>query len=1152
MYENSARNLGAPNWHVQKILRIMRLTTLLLMLFMVQVSAAGYGQRVTLSHKKASLGKLFREIHNQTGYDFLYDAKKISEKAPVDINVTDRKLEEVLDLCFKGQNLEYSIEDKAVIVREIKNSAKKSIPIDIDSRPYSLQISISGSVRDTLGKGLPGVSIKIKGTSRGASTDPDGRFSIVVPGPESVLVVSYVGFITREITVRDSKILDIVLKENSDALDEVAVVAFGTQKKSSMVSSITTINPKELKVPSSNLTTALAGRLSGVIAYQRSGEPGRDNADFFIRGVTTFGYKRDPLILINGVETTTQELARLQVDDIAAFSILKDATATALYGARGANGVVQVTTKEGAQGSAVISFRAENSFSSNTKDIELADPVTFMRAANEANLTRDPLSGYAYSLEKIDGTISGENPLLYPVTDWRKMLIKDVTANQRYNLSVSGGGAIARYYISGALNQDNGNLKVDKTANFNNNINLKSYQLRSNVNINVTKTTEIIARLAGSFDDYNGPVDGGEATYKKIMRSNQVLFPAFYPASMMPSTKHILFGNASRGDASSGASYSNPYADLVKGYKDSSKSLLEAQFELKQNLDFVTPGFSASGMFNTSRYSYFDVNRFYNPYFYNISYYEPQTNQYTLSLLNEANNPTEYLNYNEGGKDISTTLYLQANLMYTRQFSGKHDLSGLLVFQRRQQLLANQGTLQKSLPYRNQGLSGRFTYGYDNRYLLEMTFGYNGSERFDRSHRYGFFPAIGGGWVVSNEKFWTGIKEVVQKLKLKGTYGLVGNDAIGDANDRFFYLSELNTSDGGKAYTFGENYDYTKNGFTINRYENRDISWEKAYKTNIGIEVGFLRGFEFQADYFSETRENILMDRASIPASVGLAANPRANVGRAKANGLDMSLDYNKSFNNSFWLQMRGNFTYAHSEYLQYEEPAYNEKYLLHVGQPIDQIFGLLAERLFVDQYDVNNSPRQTYGEYGPGDIKYRDMNGDGQITDLDKVPIGFPRVPEIIYGFGFSTGYKGFDLSAFFQGSARSTFWLDGSNTSPFQNDIPLLKAYADDHWSEQNRNLYAMWPRFDPKYNGNNLSQYSTWFMRNGAFLRLKTLELGYSLSKDVSKKLFLSSARFYASGNNLFLLSGFKMWDIEMGGNGLGYPVQKVFNFGVQVKF
>lgn len=1021
-------------------------------------------------------------------------------------------------------------------------------------RAYQQQrITVKGVVTDAAGEPLPGVAVVVKGTTTATATEPDGTYTLKNVPPEATLVYSFLGMQTAEVEVKFQTSIDVVLEEKAIGIDEVVVVAFGTQKKASMISSIETVNPASLKVPSSNLTTSLAGRMAGVIAYQRSGEPGKDNADFFIRGVTTFGYKKDPLILIDGIESSSTELARLQPDDIAAFSILKDATATALYGARGANGVIQVSTKEGKEGPMKISFRFENSFSSNTKDIELADPITFMRLANEAVLTRNPIAPLAYSYEKIENTAAGLNPYVYPANDWRKLLMKSTTSNQRVNMNISGGGGIGRYYIAASYSRDNGNLKMDKKNNFNNNINLSTYQLRTNINLDLTRTTQAIVRLSGNFDDYRGPLEGGEEIYKKIMRSNPVLFPAYYPSSLQPDTRHVLFGNATRGSATSGksADYINPYAEMIKGYTDYSRSLLDAQAEISQDLRFITKGLKIRAMFNTSRYAYFDINRSYKPYFYGVESFDKRNNSFTVAQLNEKDNPTEYLDYNENGKDIKSTLYFEAALSYNRKFRDVHDLSGLLVFQRREELYANKGSLQKSLPYRNQGLSGRFTYAYDDRYLAEFNFGYNGSERFYKTERYGFFPAVGAGWVISNEKFWAGLSPVVSKLKLKYTYGLVGNDAIGTEEDRFFYLSDMNMNDGWKSYYFGENYDYGKNGISINRYDNRHITWEKSYKANYGIELGLFNELDFQLDYFTEKRTNILMDR-STPPSMGLASAVRANVGEAKAYGVDFSLDYNKVFAAGYWLQAHANFTYAHSEFVKYEEPAYKEKYRSHIGQSLNQEYGLIAERLFIDEYDVANSPRQMWGDYGAGDIKYYDANGDGQITDADKVPIGFPKVPEIVYGFGFSLGNDRFDFSAFFQGSARSSFWIDGSNTSPFQNDVPLLKAYADSHWSEDNRNIYALWPRLSPNTVDNNTQMYNTWFMRNGAFLRLKTVEVGYKIPEKWIQKLKMESLRIYATGNNLLLFSGFDLWDIEMGGNGLGYPIQRVINLGLQVNF
>ncbi len=958
--------------------------------------------------------------------------------------------------------------------------------------------------------------------------------------------------------------VNVTLEVDTKDLGEVVVVAFGKQKKQDVVGAVTSINPSELKVPSSNLTTALAGRLSGVIAYQRSGEPGMDNADFFIRGVTTFGYKKDPLILIDGIESTSTDLARLQTDNIENFSILKDATATALYGSRAANGVVLIKTKEGKEGKSKIFVREENSLSMPTRNVELADPITYMRLANEAVLTRDPLGILPYTDQKIDNTIAGLNKYMYPTTDWRKALIKDYTMNQRANLSVSGGGKVARYYVAGAVSKDNGILKVDPRNNFNSNIKLTSYTLRSNVNVNITSTTEMAIRLSGSFDDYTGPLEGGTDIYRDIMRTNPVRFPAYYPTDNDHMfVKHIMFGNY---DDGSGGYYLNPYAQLERGYKNYSRSTMSAQFEVKQDFPFLTDGLKLDVLLNTKRYAYFDVSRGYNPFWYQASSYDRKENTYKLILLNEDQG-SEYLSYGPGPRINQSSFYLQSTLNYAHTFNDKHDINGLLVFLAQNRLTGDISDLQSSLPFRNVGFAGRATYSYDHRYYAEFDFGYNASERFYRNHRWGFFPSFGVAWNVSNEKFWDPLKSSISHLKFRATYGLTGNDDIGSARDRFLYLSNVNMNDGRYGSVFGYDNSYSRSGISVSRYSNKTITWEKATKANIGMDLTLFGKWDITADIYKQVRSNILMSRVATPAEMGLSAFPQANIGKAEGKGIDLALDYKESITNNFWVQAMANFTYAASKFLVYEEYDYqNEPWKSHVGHSINQGWGYLAERLFVDDAEAAKSPLQNFGEYGGGDIKYRDVNGDGQITTLDQVPLGYPTSPEIVYGFGFSAGYRGFDFSAFFQGLGRESFWIDANATAPFVRHLysgenppggvlqnQLLKAYADNHWSEDNQNLQALWPRLSATNEGNdNNAQRSTWFMRNGAFLRLKQVELGYSLPQDVARRLYMQSLRIYLNTTNPLTWSDFKLWDVEMGGNGLGYPIQKVFNVGIQLNF
>lgn len=1014
--------------------------------------------------------------------------------------------------------------------------------------------SLKGRVTDTGGDPLAGATIQIKGSTRGVIADVDGIYAFPECPVGSTLVVSFIGMESVEQVYAGESTINFVLQYQADILDEVEVVAFARQKKESVLASISTVEPAELKVPSSNLTTAFAGRVAGLISYQTTGEPGQDNASFFIRGITTFGAeaKKDPLILIDGIELGTEDLARLNTDDIASFSVMKDATATSLYGARGANGVILVTTKEGREGKVKFNARIENSFSSPTKKVDIADPVTFMRMHNEAVKTRDPLGLLLYSEEKITMTERGLYPDIFPATDWYNSMFNDVTSNQRANLSVSGGGSVARYYVAANISRDQGNLKIDKKNNFNSNINLMKYNFRSNVNINLTKSTELIARLSANFDEYTGPLDGGTGMYRKVVQANPVLFKPYYePDEEYSYAKHILFGNYGN------AGYINPYAESLRGYKDYGKNTMIVSFELKQDLNSLIEGLTTRALFNFNRYSEYVVTRQYNPFYYSISRYDLQKNSYKLQRLNPTEG-TEFIDYSPRDRFINNTFYIEAAAEYNRNFNSLHDVNALFVYTMRDYKVGVADNLQLSLPARNIGLAGRVAYNYDVRYFAEFNFGYNGSERFSKNNRWGFFPSVGAAWLLSNEAFFEPLTDVISVFKLKGTYGLVGNDAIGDWRDRFYYLSEIDMY-ADRAVNWGTQLNYNPGGINTVRYANDRIGWETAYKTNIGFEMNTVMGLSANVDLFKERRENILLDRV-IPNTMGVIPAVKANLGEAEGQGIDIEMNYEKIVNPDLWFVGRGTFTYATSKATKWEEPDYSDTpWSSKVGQSLAQNWGYIAERLFIDEYEVANSPTQ-FGNYMAGDIKYRDINNDGKISELDKVPIGFPTVPEINYGFGLTVGHKNIDASFFFQGSARQSFWLDLYRTTPFldsddadgrlgQNAI--LKAYADSYWSETNRDPYAFWPRL-ANYSIENNNQTSTWFMQDASFLRLKSVELGYTFPDHINKRLKMSSLRFYVSGTNLFSWSKFKLWDPEMAGNGLGYPIQRVINVGLNIGF
>lgn len=1006
------------------------------------------------------------------------------------------------------------------------------------------------------GEPMPGATVSVEGSTRGVMTDLDGSFELTGVKPTDKLKFECLGKETQVLQVGTMTNFVVKLKNAANELDEVTVVAFGKQRKESVIGSISTVDVKTLKVPSSNLTTALAGNVAGVIAYQRTGEPGQDNADFFVRGITTFGANTSPLILIDNIELTSTDLARLQPDDIESFSIMKDATATALYGARGANGVIFVTTKRGQEGPAKIFARVETSISAPTDVVELADPVTYMKSYNEAISTRDPLGELMYTYDKIEQTGKPDaNRLIYPANDWYDMLFKDFATSYRANVSARGGGKVATYYVSGAYTEDTGVLKVDKRNSFNNNIDDKNYTLRSNVDINVTPTTKLAVRLTGNFRDYQGPLNGGSDVYRQVMHSDPVLFPAYYPVDdEHVGIQHIMFGNYEDG------SYINPYANLVKGYKNYQRSQMIAAVQLEQDLKFITKGLSFMTLFNLTRLSEFTVNRQFNPYWYRLDRYDSYTGEYHVNRINE--NGTDYLTYSESGKTVKNTMYSETRLNYNRSF-GKHDVTGLLVFTASESLTANAGSLQLSLPSRNAGLSGRFTYGYDKRYFVEYNFGYNGSERFHKSHRWGFFPSAGLAWMMSNEKWFKPLTKVVSNLKLRYSYGLVGNDNIGSSSNRFYYLSEMSMNNSGLGASFGETRNVSYNGIGVVRYANEAITWEKSYKSNYALELGLFKKLDIIAEYFTEHRTDIFMQRADIPNTMGLQAAVYGNIGQARSKGIDIQADYKQAWASGLWASARANFTYSTGKYDVYEEPTYPESYRQHAGRSIRQTWGYIAERLFVDDEDAANSPSQAaFGsQYGGGDIKYTDVNGDGVITNADMVPIGYPTSPEIIYGFGVSLGHKGFDFSVFFQGLGRESFWIDATSaystkynkygTAPFVNNGQLLKAYSDSHWSEDNRDIYALYPRYSAYENHNN-TQVSTWWMRDGSFVRLKQMEFGYTLPQKLTNKIHIDNLRVYFQGNNLLCWSKFKLWDPELAGEGFNYPIQRTFNIGVNVTF
>lgn len=1026
------------------------------------------------------------------------------------------------------------------VARSSNSSAVDVQSVQQNRRP------ISGVVVDGNNDPLPGVTVMVPSRQGGVITDVDGAYTIEAATGEE-LRFQFLGMKTVTIEVGSGTIYNVQLLEDVEMLDEVTVTAFATQKKESVVSSIETISPSELKVPSSNLTTALAGRLAGVISYQRSGEPGADNAQFFVRGVTTFGYASSPLILLDGFEVDANALARVDPDNIASFSVLKDATSAALYGSKGANGVIMVTTKKGQAGAPKISFRVEGRLSTPTKVQKTVDGITYMNLYNQAQFNDNPLLEPYYNAQKIQNTMEGLNEYAYPNINWYDEMFNSNAFNQYYNFNVSGGGSVVRYYLAVSYNKEEGILKNNRLNNFKNNIDIDRFNILANITMDLTPTTVFDINMNSIFENYTGPLDNTDDVFKSVMNSNPVEFPKFYlPDEDHAYVKHTLFGSDATG------SMMNPFAQMVRGYKDGSTGRITSQFSLDQNLDALTEGLMARGKVSIKSDSYHESKRSYTPYLYNIKNYDAFNDTY---VLQEVRRGTDALGDPEQWRDGVFRLYLEGGLTYARRFAGVHDVSGLLIYTQEEikNTSGNPGSIQRTLPQRLQGMRARFNYGFDDRYLAEMSLTYTGSEKFASDHRWGIFPAMGVGYILSNESYWEPLQDVMPMFKLKYSLGMVGNDQIAGPEDRFFFLSDIDPGSWG--YRWGRNFNSSYGGFNINRYANPQITWEIAVKQNVGFEMDLFknRALKVIVEYFTENREQIYQARANLPETMGLTSNVYGNVGEVKSAGWDGSIDLNHSFNKDLWLSGRFNFTYAHNEIIENEEPEYRWSYLSNIGWPINTWKGYIAERLFIDEADVANSPRQELGGIvRAGDIKYKDINGDGRVNSDDQVHIGYPIVPEITYGFGLSGGYKNFDLSFFMQGQDRVSFFINPNNIAPFVEQRNAMQYIADDHWNPNNPVAKAFWPRLSASYNDNNNVSNSTWWIRNGRFLRMKNAELGYTLPKNFFPSTGIESLRLYLAGQNLFNLSDFKLWDPEMGGEGFNYPLQKVYSVGLTVSF
>lgn len=1163
MQKNIYRKAESKCMCFGKILLIMKLSLIFLFIGL-QVSASNYAQnKISLKVENISLPEVFEKIEKQSPYRFYFSSDVLPKRYFTSIRAENASLDEVMNKILKGANLSWQVlpGNKIVVVA--------NTDIGPIANP-SLRKTITGIVSDNNGVPLDNVSVAIKGTGTGITTSETGRFSINANGGD-ILVFSRVGYETQEVKVSNQENLEIVLLPAKNILEDVVVVGYGKQKKISSVSAISSIKGEELQFPGRNLSTNLQGQVPGIISFQRSGEPGYDNATFWIRGISTFNGVKNPLVLVDGVPRSFNDI---DPNEIETFNILKDASATAVFGAEGANGVILVTTKRGRSQKTQIVYRGEASYLTPLRMPEFLGAVDYLTLYNEAVTNQGQPPVFSESL--IEKYRTGLDPDLYPSVNWVDELLRDHTANTRHNLSFRGGTNSVRYFVSGAFYNESGLFKNNALSNYNSNIDLKRYNLRSNIDMDVTKTTLLRVDISTQYLETNYPRAGTGRILVTALAAPPYLYPAVYSDGKIADHPRWS-GNRS-----------NPYNLLNhSGYTNEYRTAIQSRVDLEQKLDFITQGLYAK--LSTS----YDYDGFY-------SIYAAKTyNSYTAKGR-DINGDIIYNQVQSGVGDVvadgqrltsEKRLYHEASLNYARTFNGLHDVTGMaLVYRKDRQPVDQMLSEIQRLPYRKMAYVGRVTYSYDRRYSIEANIGITGSENFTKEHRWGYFPAVGAAWTISNEKFFPkSFETFISSLKLRGSYGLTGNDQIGDVgSNRFLYRGGFNSGTGvGFGYTVG-GVQQESGGLIEDRFSFRNISWEKEVKQNYGIDLSlFDYSLNIVADYFRNYRYDILLQRQTVSGVAGFRQSPYQNFGKVTNRGVDASVVYRQKIGSNSTVSLRGNFTYAHNKILEIDEVTPMETWMAQTGNRLNMNYVWVADRLFEESdFDISSDGSgaktytlkpsvadQNYFNTGlmPGDIKYKDMNNDGVVNQFDRTMyIGNPYAPEIVYGFGVGYEYAGLSINAFFTGVAKTDVVLGGDNDPYSQQYRPAgnapgffpfyfgvdessLRTMALNRWTESKASQDVLYPRLRPGTFYNN-SAPSTWWMRDGSFLRLKTVEIGYMLPQKLIKRLTLSGAKIYMLGYNLLTFDAIKYWDPEMGNanGGMSYPQSRSFTAGIEISF
>jgi TonB-linked SusC/RagA family outer membrane protein len=1012
---------------------------------------------------------------------------------------------------------------------------------------------VTGTIIDSQGEPIIGATIFEALTKNATVSDFDGNFKINVKNENATLKISYVGFQSQSIRVGDQRNIKIVMREANKTLNEVVVVGYGQQKKESVVGAISQISNKDLlSTPAANVTQAIAGKIPGVITTQVSGAPGMDDATINIRGRATFAGDGTPLVLVDGVE---RSFSQISPNDIASISVLKDASATAVYGVRGANGVVLVTTKRGKDQKPEVSMTANFEFSSPTRTPEYLNSYESVKLLNEA-LTNDGMPAQ-YSTDEVEmyrkscaGELTGSQALLYPNVDWYNEVLNKVAPAQRYDVSVQGGTKRMRYYTSVEYYNQHSlikNLSQDTYGNTSS-PGYRRYAFRANMDFFMTKDLKLSVNFGTRFEDRYGSNTTEESTdydiFGRISHTPGWLFPVYYLVQNGDDYKKLYGGTSEYTN--------NVVAALAKGgYYKGTNVINETNFVADYKMDWLTPGLSVRAMAS------YDYDSYYRKLF------SAAVSTWQLTDPSNYLSQDAYTNaggYNDGeltySKSSSTTykIYLEAQINYARKF-GKHDLTAMLVYDQ------NEYHYNADLAKKYQGLVGRVTYSYDEKYLAEFNAGYNGSENFRKGKRFGFFPSFALGWRITQENFMKNTEDWLNNLKIRASYGEVGNDVytVNGVAQRWLYQEQWTqiSSD----YYFGTT---GVTGIYESQYPNYNVTWERARKFDIGLEFGLWNGLlNGNIDLFYEKRNNILTSYLTRPEWVGVNM-AAGNLGKTKNEGYEIELHHTKRIGNDFTYNLGFSFSHAYNEIIDMNEPAIKTAYRKEAGHSIGQYFGLVCEG-FITKEDIASGklPVSTYSDkVQVGDLKYKDMNGDGFIDDRDETYIGYTNLPENTYSFSIGANYKNWGLDVMFQGVDHVSRYYDSDTMFAFAESstysgIGKAQRFHLGRWdpsqTEEYNLAHATYPLLHYGSDGDHNQRENSFFLKNGAYLRLKNIELSYSLPKQIISRIGMSSCRFYVNANNLITWDHLGDLNVDPESNGSNrYPIMKTVNLGLNIVF